>query len=108
MAKTDKPAAPPVDEPKAPPETTQDATPAPIETDKPAAPPVDEPFADFLVIVATRNPANTLNVRSAPYADALVVDTLPSGFQVTVHDEADGWYHIGDGRWIMASLTVLA
>lgn len=50
--------------------------------------------------------ADSLNVRSGPSTNHKTVGTpLKKGAKVTIFQQADGWYNIGEGRWISGKFT---
>ncbi len=57
-------------------------------------------FTTSFAPYAVRITDSTLDVRSAADPAAAVVGALAGGDVVTAADSANGWYKIGDGRWI--------
>lgn len=50
--------------------------------------------------------ADSLNVRSGPSTNHKMVGTpLKKGAKVTIFQQTDGWYNIGEGRWISGKYT---
>lgn len=50
----------------------------------------------------------SLNVRSGPGTGYSVVGSLHNGDSVTIYDESNGWYKIGDGRWVTSQYVVVS
>lgn len=50
---------------------------------------------------------SSLNVRSGPSTGNSVVGSLHNGDKVTIYDEQNGWYKIGDGKWVSAQYVVV-
>ena len=50
---------------------------------------------------------SSLNVRSGPSTGYGVVGSLHNGDNVTIYEEENGWYKIGDSRWVSAQYVVV-
>ena len=48
-----------------------------------------------------------LNVRSGPSTNNSVVGSLSNGTQVTIYEENNGWYRIGDNQWVSAQYIAI-
>lgn len=56
-------------------------------------------------IIASTDKAN---IRKGPGKDNPVVETLNSGTPIKIIDQYDGWYQIGDNKWVHQSLVKLS
>lgn len=69
---------------------------------KAATPPKPQPIG------AGKVSASKLNVRSGPGgSNKKVGEPLPNGSEVTIWEESQGWYRIGDGQWVSAKYVTM-